>query len=82
MNVQFNLTFCRQDLDANDDDENSDTATNNREHYYSAAPSGWDDPGNNEVPPPYMRTDSNPQDYNRGPNINHGDSFVSSAMFV
>ncbi|XP_072250070.1 poliovirus receptor homolog isoform X2 [Leuresthes tenuis] len=70
------------DLDANDDNENSDTETNNREHYYSAAPSGWDDPGNNEVPPPYMRTDSDPQDYYRGPNINHGDSFVSSAMFV
>ncbi|KAM4581510.1 poliovirus receptor homolog isoform 2-T2 [Odontesthes bonariensis] len=73
------------DLDANDDDENSDTETretNNREHYYSAAPSGWDDPGNNEVPPPYVRTDSDHQDYYQGPNINHGDSFVSSAMFV
>ncbi|XP_071324689.1 nectin-2-like isoform X3 [Trachinotus anak] len=63
------------DLDAYHDDEE-------RDHYYSAAPSGWDDPGNNEVPPPYVRTDSDPQDDHRGPFVNRGDSFVSPAMFV
>ncbi|XP_070768310.1 nectin-2 isoform X2 [Enoplosus armatus] len=68
------------DLDAYHDDE--DNGEDEREHYYSAAPSGWDDPGNNEVPPPYMRTDSDPQDYHHGPNVNRGDSFVSPAMFV
>lgn len=64
-----------QDLDAYHDDDD-------REHYYSAAPSGWDDPGNNEVPPPYVRTDSDPHDDHRGPYVNRGDSFVSPAMFV
>ncbi|XP_068425948.1 nectin-2 isoform X2 [Clinocottus analis] len=68
------------DLDAYHDDE--DNVDDEREHYYAAAPSGWDDPGNNEVPPPYMRTDSDPQDYHQGPNVNRGESFVSSAMFV
>ncbi|XP_035497902.1 nectin-2 isoform X3 [Scophthalmus maximus] len=63
------------DLDAYHDDED-------REHYYSAAPSGWDDPGDSEVPPPYMRTDSDPHDDYQGPNVNRGDSFVSPAMFV
>ncbi|XP_049439616.1 nectin-2-like isoform X2 [Epinephelus fuscoguttatus] len=69
------------DLDAYHDD-NDDYAGDDRVHYYSAAPSGWDDPGNNEVPPPYMRTDSDPLDYHQGPNVNRGDSFVSPAMFV
>ncbi|XP_041797918.1 nectin-2-like isoform X3 [Chelmon rostratus] len=68
------------DLDAYHDEE--DYGEDEREHYYSAAPSGWDDPANSEVPPPYMRTDSDPQDYHQGPNVNRGDSFVSSAMFV
>ncbi|XP_070822189.1 nectin-2-like isoform X2 [Chaetodon trifascialis] len=68
------------DLDAYHDEE--DYGEDEREHYHSAAPSGWDDPGNNEVPPPYMRTDSDPQDYHQGPNVNRGDSFVSPAMFV
>ncbi|KAM8734903.1 nectin-2 isoform 2-T2 [Acanthopagrus schlegelii] len=68
------------DLDAYHDDEAN--VDDDRDHYYSAAPSGWDDPGNNEVPPPYMRTDSDPQDYHPGPNVNRGDSFVSPAMFV
>ncbi|XP_074509330.1 nectin-2 isoform X2 [Sebastes fasciatus] len=68
------------DLDAYHGDE--EYAEDGREHYHSAAPSGWDDPGNNEVPPPYMRTDSDPQDYQQGPNVNRGESFVSSAMFV
>ncbi|XP_034553168.1 nectin-2 isoform X3 [Notolabrus celidotus] len=68
------------DLDAYHDDE--EYAADEREHYYSAAPSGWDDPRDNEVPPPYMRTDSDPQDYHQGPNVNRGDSFVSPAMFV
>lgn len=71
---------CWQDLDAYHGDE--EYAEDGREHYHSAAPSGWDDPGNNEVPPPYMRTDSDPQDYQQGPNVNRGESFVSSAMFV
>lgn len=52
------------------------------EHYYSAAPSGWDDPANNEVPPPYMHTGTDHQDYHQGPAVNRGDSFVSPAMFV
>lgn len=73
------LSCCWQDLDAYHDE---DYGEDEREHYYSAAPSGWDDPGNNEVPPPYMRTDSDPQDYHQGPNVNRGDSFVSPAMFV
>ncbi|XP_033959387.1 nectin-2-like isoform X2 [Pseudochaenichthys georgianus] len=68
------------DLDANHDDD--DYVEDVREHYHSAAPSGWDDPGNNEVPPPYMRTDSDPQDYHPAPNVNRGESFVSTAMFV
>ncbi|XP_074538852.1 nectin-2 isoform X3 [Halichoeres trimaculatus] len=68
------------DLDAYHGDE--EYAVDDREHYYSAAPSGWDDPRDNEVPPPYMRTDSDPQDYHQGPNVNRGDSFVSPAMFV
>nr|XP_046255169.1 nectin-2 isoform X2 [Scatophagus argus] len=68
------------DLDAYHDEEDYDE--NAREHYYSAAPSGWDDPGNSEVPPPYMRTDSDPHEYYQGPNVNRGDSFVSPAMFV
>ncbi|MEQ2250602.1 hypothetical protein ILYODFUR_002645 [Ilyodon furcidens] len=52
------------------------------EHYFSAAPSGWDDPGNNEVPPAYMETNVEPQDYNGGLHISRGESFVSSAMIV
>ncbi|XP_054477593.1 nectin-2-like isoform X2 [Anoplopoma fimbria] len=68
------------DLDAYHDDEQY--GEDEREHYLAAAPSGWDDPRNNEVPPPYMRTDSDPQDYHQGPNVNRGESFVSSAMFV
>ncbi|XP_055019543.1 nectin-2 isoform X2 [Boleophthalmus pectinirostris] len=66
------------DLDAYYDDENVDEE---REHYYSAAPSGWDDPGNSEVPPPYLQTRGD-DDYNPGPNVNRGDSFVSPAMLV
>ncbi|XP_044064927.1 nectin-2-like isoform X3 [Siniperca chuatsi] len=68
------------DLDAYHDDD--DYGEDEREHYYSAAPSGWDDPGNNEVLPPYMHTDSDPQGYHQAPNVNRGDSFVSPAMFV
>ncbi|XP_059194704.1 nectin-2-like isoform X3 [Centropristis striata] len=68
------------DLDTYHDEE--DYGQDEREHYHSAAPSGWDDPGNNEVPPPYMRTDSDPQDHHQGPNVNRGESFVSPAMFV
>lgn len=66
------------DLDAYYDDENVDEGP---EHYYSAAPSGWDDPGNTEVPPPYMQTGAE-EDYTPGPNVNRGDSFISPAMFV
>nr|XP_020504786.1 nectin-2 isoform X2 [Labrus bergylta]XP_029136107.1 nectin-2 isoform X2 [Labrus bergylta] len=68
------------DLDTYHDEE--DDGVEDREHYYSAAPSGWDDPRNNEVPPPYMRRDGSPQDYHQAPNVNRGESFVSSAMFV
>ncbi|XP_019948582.2 nectin-2 isoform X2 [Paralichthys olivaceus] len=53
-----------------------------REHYFSAAPSGWDDPGDSEVLPPYMHTESDPHDDYQGPNVNRGESFVSPAMFV
>lgn len=75
------LSCCCQDLDTYHDEENY--GEEERAHYYSAAPSGWDDPGDSEVPPPYMRTDSDPQDYyHEGPNVNRGDSFVSPAMFV
>ncbi|XP_038566986.1 nectin-2-like isoform X3 [Micropterus salmoides] len=68
------------DLDAYHDDDNC--VEDFGKHYFSAAPSGWDDPGNNEVPPPYMHTDSDPQEYYEGPNVNRGDSFVSPAMYV
>lgn len=83
--------FCCQDLDTYHDEENygeeeggEEEDRQHREHYYSAAPSGWDDPGDSEVPPPYMRTDSDPQEFlhQQGPNVNRGDSFVSPAMFV
>lgn len=78
------------DLDTYHDEENhgeeegEEEDRQHREHYYSAAPSGWDDPGDSEVPPPYMRTDSDPQEFihQQGPNVNRGDSFVSPAMFV
>ncbi|XP_053287874.1 nectin-2 isoform X2 [Pleuronectes platessa] len=63
------------DLDAYHEDED-------REHYLSAAPSGWDDPGDSEVLPPYMRTDSDPHIDHQGPHVDRGDSFVSPAMFV
>ncbi|KAM8870483.1 nectin-2 isoform 2-T2 [Spinachia spinachia] len=68
------------DLDAHYD--NDANGGGGMEHYYAAAPSGWDDPGNNEVPPPYAGSGGDPQDYNQGPNVNRGESFVSSAMFV
>ncbi|CAK6966278.1 nectin-2 isoform X2 [Scomber scombrus] len=70
------------DLDAHHNDDDDGYGEEDRDHYYSAAPSGWDDPGNNEVPPFYMRTNRDPQDYDQGPNVNRGDSFVSPAMFV
>ncbi|XP_030605603.1 nectin-2-like isoform X2 [Archocentrus centrarchus] len=54
----------------------------NEVHYMSAAPSRWDDPENNEVPPPYMQINSDHQDHHPVPNIGRGESFVSSAMFV
>ncbi|KAF7653129.1 hypothetical protein LDENG_00087040 [Lucifuga dentata] len=82
-----NEYYCTQtaepvtDLDTyHDDDDANDEGE--REHYYSAAPSGWDDPGDSEVPPPYMQSDSYRQEYNQDSNINRGDSFVSPAMFV
>ncbi|XP_078143076.1 poliovirus receptor homolog isoform X2 [Centroberyx gerrardi] len=67
------------DLDTYHEDEAYEQE--DREHYYSAAPSGWDDPGHNEVPPPYVYSDNELQDQ-RGSNVNRGDSFVSPAMFV
>lgn len=68
------------DLDAHHDTD--DYSGVDMEHYHAAAPSGWDDPGNNEVPPPYVGSDSNTQDYHQGPNVSRGESFVSPAMFV
>lgn len=80
---------CLQDLDAyhDDDDDNNnkdedDIEAHDGEHYFSAAPSGWDDPGSSEVPPPYMRQDSEPQDYHGVPNVARGESFVSTPMIV
>ncbi|XP_029928902.1 poliovirus receptor homolog isoform X3 [Myripristis murdjan] len=68
------------DLDTyQDDDDDGAHGEEEREHYYSAAPSGWDDPGNGELPPPYVYADSDAQDRS---NVNRGDSFVSPAMFV
>ncbi|KAJ3583177.1 hypothetical protein NHX12_034387 [Muraenolepis orangiensis] len=68
------------DLDTYQDEE----APGDRVTYYSAAPSGWDDPEDNEVPPPYLYTydqsEAQPQD--SAPAVDRGDSFVSSAMFV
>ncbi|XP_026226356.1 nectin-2 isoform X3 [Anabas testudineus] len=53
-----------------------------KEHYFSTEHSGWDDPENgqddSEVLPPYMQTGN---DYH-GANVDRGDSFVSSAVFV
>ncbi|XP_005925221.1 nectin-2 isoform X2 [Haplochromis burtoni] len=72
------------DLDAyqDEDDYYDNGGLNNRMHYVSGAPSGWDDPGNNEVLPPYLHVDVDRQDYHPVPNISRGESFVSSAMFV
>ncbi|XP_038140110.1 nectin-2 isoform X2 [Cyprinodon tularosa] len=71
------------DLDGyQEDDVDGDLGAHDGEHYFSSAPSGWDDPVNHDVPPPYMRTDSGPQDYNGGSYIGRGESFVSSAMIV
>ncbi|KAM4600462.1 uncharacterized protein ACJ7VT_020411 [Polymixia lowei] len=69
------------DLDTFHEDED-DNGQGDKAHYYSAAPSGWDDPGHNEVPPPYLYSYDDPQDQPPGANVNRGDSFVSSAMFV
>lgn len=72
-----------QDLDGYlEDDVDGDLGAHDGEHYFSSAPSGWDDPVNHDVPPPYVRTDSGPQDYNGGSYIGRGESFVSSAMIV
>lgn len=79
---------CLQDLDAYQDDDdnnnydNEDIEAHDGQHYFPAAPSGWDDPGNSEVPPPYTRQDSDPQDYNALPNISRGESFMSTPMIV
>lgn len=73
------FAICLQDLDAYPDDYDD---AGDGEHYFSAAPSGWDDPGNNEVPPPYMNTDNDQRDYHMGPSVSRGESFVSPAMFV
>nr|XP_020466591.1 nectin-2-like isoform X2 [Monopterus albus] len=68
------------DLDAyHEDDDCGETV---KEHYYAAAPSGWDEPGNNEVPAPYVHTGTEPQDHHHVSNQNRGDSFMSSAVFV
>uniref|UniRef100_A0A3Q2PAY8 Nectin cell adhesion molecule 3 n=1 Tax=Fundulus heteroclitus TaxID=8078 RepID=A0A3Q2PAY8_FUNHE len=71
------------DLDGyQEDDVDEDLEAHDGEHYFSAAPSGWDDPGNNDVPPPYMHPDIGPRDYNGDVAIGRGESFVSSAMIV
>lgn len=71
------------DLDGyQEDDVDGELGSHDGEHYFSAAPSGWDDPGNNDVPPPYMRADSDPHDFNGGHHVSRGESFVSSAMIV
>lgn len=76
--------YCWQDLDAyqDEDDDYDNGGLNSRMHYVSGAPSGWDDPGNNEVLPPYLHVDVDRQDYHPVPNISRGESFVSSGMFV
>ncbi|XP_061573129.1 nectin-2 isoform X2 [Cololabis saira] len=69
------------DLDNYQDNDEYDEEAHDGVHYFAGAPSGWDDPANNEVPPPY-RTDSDPHSYYQGPAVSRGDSFVSPAMFV
>lgn len=80
------LTFAcwLQDLDnyQDNDRDDDDDGGGDGEHYHSGAPSGWDDPSNNEVPPPYMHTGNDRHGYHQGSNFNRGDSFVSPAMFV
>ncbi|XP_077454322.1 nectin-2 isoform X2 [Stigmatopora argus] len=67
------------DLDAYNDDEDDNGDEGPRVHYYAAAPSGWDDPGNGEAPPFYERSGI---ESHQGTDVNRGDSFISSAMFV
>lgn len=73
------LSCCLQDLDAHNDEENYGAEG---AHYYASAPSGWDDPADSEVLPAYVHIGSNHQDYQQGPAVNRGDSFVSPAMLV
>ncbi|XP_037532141.1 nectin-2 isoform X2 [Nematolebias whitei] len=71
-----------QDDDDNNNYDNEDIEAHDGQHYFPAAPSGWDDPGNSEVPPPYTRQDSEPQDYDGLPNVSRGESFMSTPMIV
>ncbi|XP_054903399.1 nectin-2-like isoform X2 [Poeciliopsis prolifica] len=61
-----------------EEDVDGDLGSHDGERYFSE-PFGWDDPRNNDVPPPYMHTNS---DNNGNLPVSRGDSFVSSAMIV
>ncbi|XP_043972946.1 nectin-2-like isoform X2 [Gambusia affinis] len=67
------------DLDGQEEDVDGDLGSHDGELYFS---SGWNDPKNNEVPPPYMHTNSDLQDNNGNLHVSRGDSFISSAMIV
>ncbi|KAF6716603.1 hypothetical protein FQA47_012564 [Oryzias melastigma] len=70
------------DLDSHQDydDDLSDYGDDGQmpQHYKSAAPSGWDDPNNDNVPPPYMTINHDTPEHSVG----RGDSFISSEMIV
>uniref|UniRef100_A0A3B3VPK1 Si:ch73-22o12.1 n=2 Tax=Poecilia latipinna TaxID=48699 RepID=A0A3B3VPK1_9TELE len=71
------------DLDGYQEDAVDDELeAHDGEVYFSSAPSGWNDPKNNDVPPPYMLTNSDLQDNNGSLPVSRGDSFISSAMIV
>ncbi|XP_023187299.1 nectin-2-like isoform X2 [Xiphophorus maculatus] len=71
------------DLDGyQEDDVDGELGSHDGELYFSGAPSGWDDPRNNDVPPPYLHTHSDLQDNNGNFPVSRGDSFISSAMIV
>ncbi|XP_014842622.1 PREDICTED: nectin-2-like isoform X2 [Poecilia mexicana] len=71
------------DLDGyQEDGVDDELEAHDGEVYFSSAPSGWNDPKNNDVPPPYMLTNSDLQDNNGSLPVSRGDSFISSAMIV
>lgn len=83
-NVNIHHLYCHwQDLDGyQEDDVDGELGSHDGELYFSGAPSGWDDPRNNDVPPPYLHTHSDLQDNNGNFPVSRGDSFISSAMIV